>query len=322
MASPDVTILDVGHGNCAVIRDHDHVVVVDGGTGTTLLQFLASEGISVVDVVLVSHADRDHIVGVTTLLSQQDITVGSVYVNPDPRDGDVWLEFRQALADARRRNGTIPIPHLNINDSAELVFDDVQLEVIHPDPISVLATPQGRDTDGHQLTANRISAVLRLLFQGEPQVLFTGDVDQVGLTQSIARFRSAVAPVLVFPHHGGGSGANGRSFARQLCELVQPTRVVFSIGRSPANPQPAIVEGVREASPDIYIGCTQLSSRCAAILPMTAATHLLALAAAGRARNSCCLGTVQISLNAGPSGPSKESHDAFVDLFADALCRT
>lgn len=322
MASPDVTILDVGHGNCAIIRDRDRVVVVDGGTGTTLLQFLVGEGISFVDAVLVSHADRDHIIGVTTLLSQQDIAVGAVYVNPDSRDGDTWVEFRQALEDARQRNDTATIPHLNTNDSEELTFDDVRLEVLHPDPISVLATPQGRDIDGHQLTANRISAVLRLLFQGESQVLFGGDVDQVGLNQMAERLQPATAPVLIFPHHGGGAGADGVGFAKQICELVQPTRVVFSIGRFPANPQPSIVKGVREANPDIYIGCTELSSHCAATLPTAAGTHLLPLAAAGRARNSCCLGTVQISLNAEAGGPSRDSHSAFVGLFADALCRT
>ena len=59
MTEPTVSILDVGHGNCAVLID-DKVVVIDAGPGTTLLDFLEKEGIKEVGVVLISHADEEN----------------------------------------------------------------------------------------------------------------------------------------------------------------------------------------------------------------------------------------------------------------------
>jgi beta-lactamase superfamily II metal-dependent hydrolase len=36
----DLTVLDVGHGNCAVLRDERGTVIFDAGQGDTLVEFL------------------------------------------------------------------------------------------------------------------------------------------------------------------------------------------------------------------------------------------------------------------------------------------
>ena len=61
MIRPNLTILDVGHGNAAVLADTGGVVVIDCGKGGTLLDYLETVGIKKVDVLLISHADSDHI---------------------------------------------------------------------------------------------------------------------------------------------------------------------------------------------------------------------------------------------------------------------
>ena len=52
MAAPDrsLAILDVGHGNCAVLRDRRGVVVIDAGPGSSLLEFLTEHKITNIDV--------------------------------------------------------------------------------------------------------------------------------------------------------------------------------------------------------------------------------------------------------------------------------
>jgi competence protein ComEC len=60
---PILTILDVGHGNCAVLEDGQRTVVFDCGPKTGLLEYLTSRTITVLDLVLISHADEDHIAG-------------------------------------------------------------------------------------------------------------------------------------------------------------------------------------------------------------------------------------------------------------------
>lgn len=40
---PDISILDVGHGNSSVIRDGEMVLIVDAGPGTALLEYLSGD---------------------------------------------------------------------------------------------------------------------------------------------------------------------------------------------------------------------------------------------------------------------------------------
>ena len=55
LLDPTLTILDVGHGNCAVLEHGERTVVLDCGPKTGLLEYLTSRGVHTLDVVLISH---------------------------------------------------------------------------------------------------------------------------------------------------------------------------------------------------------------------------------------------------------------------------
>ncbi len=82
MNRPSLIVLDVGHGNAAVLLDKG-VIVIDAGKGGMVLDFLKSAGISVVDVLLISHADSDHIRNAPDLLLDDEIDVRLVCFNSD-----------------------------------------------------------------------------------------------------------------------------------------------------------------------------------------------------------------------------------------------
>ena len=83
------------------MRDGSHTTVLDAGMGSTLLDHLRSEAITHIDLVLISHADADHLAGLIGVLVSTDITVGEVHLNSDAlRDTEFWLELRHALRDA------------------------------------------------------------------------------------------------------------------------------------------------------------------------------------------------------------------------------
>ena len=68
---PELLILDIGHGNCAILRDTLAVTVIDCGyDGVTLIETLERLGINAVDNVIISHADIDHIGGLVPLVHQ------------------------------------------------------------------------------------------------------------------------------------------------------------------------------------------------------------------------------------------------------------
>ena len=89
MALPDrsLTILDVGHGNCAVIKDPQGTIIVDAGPGTALLEFLDRESINSIEVILISHADKDHLSGLLALIGTKKIKIGCVRLNTDSLKG-------------------------------------------------------------------------------------------------------------------------------------------------------------------------------------------------------------------------------------------
>ena len=61
MDLPELIVLDVGHGNCAVLRDREAVTVIDcPPPATTLVETLEVLDINIIDQILISHADIDH----------------------------------------------------------------------------------------------------------------------------------------------------------------------------------------------------------------------------------------------------------------------
>src|SRR5579884_2486781 len=67
MDLPELIVLDVGHGNCALVRDIHGTIIIDCPLGSTLMKTLRQLNIREIASVLLSHADEDHIGGVMNL---------------------------------------------------------------------------------------------------------------------------------------------------------------------------------------------------------------------------------------------------------------
>lgn len=323
-----LSIVDVGHGNCAVLVDTGGVVVIDAGPGTALLEFLEQEGIAKVDVVLISHADKDHIEGLVALVSSQKYEVGVIRINSDAlKDSKLWDDLLFSLNKAFFAGALQFNVALTVADSGNFDRGDIHIEILAPDPYIAGRGPGSTDRNGRKLTSNSVSAVIRLVKDHTAIALLAGDLDDVGLDNLINNHLDCRAPILVFPHHGGRPGAGDMTaFTEKLVDLVQPETVIFSVRRGGQNnnPQPDIVLTVREKLPNVRVACTQLSKRCAANVPNNQPTHLSAKYAQGRQTNGCCGGTFVINL-AEPDRsflPILQDHIDFIQANAEtALCQ-
>ncbi len=228
---PSFYVLDVGHGNSAVLIDQKGVVVIDAGPKTELLKFLLWKNITVIDVLLLSHADKDHIAGAINLLAAEEIAIRRVYVNSDStKDSKVWDRLVQALYDADKRGILDFEPSLTPHLNGKLDQGEVAIEVLAPNQYIAAKGAGSRDREGRKLSSNSISAVIRLWFNGEPIVLLPGDIDQVGLDNLFENNVNLTAWLTVYPHHGGRAGSrNIKTYAAQFCEAVSPEIVIFSI---------------------------------------------------------------------------------------------
>jgi len=321
-----VSILDVGHGNSAVLVDDLGVVVIDAGPGSSLLEFLVQESINRIDVLLISHADKDHIKGVIALLGSEEFTIGRVRLNSDAlKQSALWDDLLYLLNQESRR-GHIDAQVALVADASE-TFDQgsVRVEVVAPSLYLAGRSPGSTDRCGRRLTSNSVSAAIRLIKGDQPIIFFPGDIDDVGFDNLLESDRDITAPILVFPHHGGLPGAGSvATFARRLCAAVRPEMVIFSIGRGEYGmPQPDVVAAVREVTRNVRIACTQLSTHCAAALPIIPPKHLTGKFARGRQYNKCCAGTLVIDLDDSMANvlPASIPHQDFISSFAaTALC--
>ena len=316
-------ILDVGHGSSTVVEGTHGVSIIDGGQDETLPRFLLDRDISQIDTIIVTHADADHIGGISLLLSNDQFQVGRVFVNPDKRKTKVWDDFLSVLISAKQ-NGTKVSLELTNDNPGQLSLDGVRLEVLAPSQELAARTAQGRAPSGRQLNANAMSAVVRVWAGDAPRLLIAGDIDQIGLDNLLENNNDITADMLLFPHHGGlPKGSSPEEFVESLLGAVSARLVVFSIGRGRyGTPRPEIVSAVLDSAQDTHIACTQLSAHCAAELP-DSASDLHNDFSKGAATAACCAGTIEISLEPDKSiVPARGDHLEFIRQNAPtALCR-
>jgi competence protein ComEC len=327
MKRPSLVVLDVGHGNAAVLIDTAGVVVIDAGKGGVILDFLERLGIRAVDVLLISHADDDHVGSAPHLLIDPKVLVKKVYYNSDAsKDTRSWNTFAEAIRMARIEKNLEAHPELTTSLSGHLDQGEIGIEILFPTPEMGTSAPGGRVKDGRSITSNSMSAAVKLNKAGKSMILLAGDVEQGCLDLWRSERTDPRADVLVFPHHGGLPGdTEPAAFATDLCNLVQPRAVIFSIHRTRfLLPNPDIIRAILGTVPGVRIACTQLSTWCARAVPNGIPSHILDLPAQGRESHFCCAGTIQIDLSGDEPViyPRGADHLGFIDSSAEsALCR-
>jgi beta-lactamase superfamily II metal-dependent hydrolase len=324
-----MTILDVGHGNCCVIagENNDKIIIIDTGPGVGMLEYLLQEGISRVNSVVLSHADADHISGLISLLNTGTFQVDAVIANADAlkRSGK-WPDLAWTLDRLKHSGNLKAVDNLQEGDVVDAQIDEVNIRVLAPRVGLVLTGPGARDQQGRLISSNSISAVLLVEFGNRRVALLTGDLDQLGFDYLRESGQDLSADILVFPHHGGLSGASigaTAALAEQLTKSVNPSDIVFSMDRRKfKNPRKEVVASVMRAAPGARIACTELAEACAAQLGNQSPTHLLPLFASGLTRSSCCAGTMRfLFVDNGILQPNRDAHRRFVETNAKtALC--
>ena len=327
---PDDTlsILDVGHGNSAVLKDKGSIIVIDTGPKSGLLEFLLEQGISQIDCLILSHADQDHIGGLIALLGAKTVTIKKILLNSDSEKASkIWDSLAYEL-NKKSYEGTEVIVGLDASKQT-MTYGEIEIQIIAPSVYLTMKGVGGLDLKGRRIKSNSLSAVIKLSQRQTPIALFAGDIDDIGL-EDLLKNKSASeiqSPILVFPHHGGlaGGKTDMRAFTKRLCTTIHPQRVIFSIGRRRGikYPRPEIVETIHQIEERIIIGCTQLSMNCSLTTKPNPLTHLYPIYSKGREKNECCTGTIVIDFNNnGKIYPNDNQHQQFITLVTDnPLCR-
>lgn len=318
-----ISVLDVGHGNCTVVTDEVTTILIDTGPGAAVLEYLLSEGISRINTVVLSHADSDHIGGLTALMATAAFEVDEIVLNSDSsKSSAAWKALAYEIDDLIQAHRLSIRPSIRTGDVINVGIPDVEIVALAPRQRLAQLGPGSADLSGRRITTNTHSAVLQVKVNDRSILLLPGDLDFVGFEHLVDSRLDLAADYLVLPHHGGSVGtlAETKRMTYELCAAVSPLHVFISNSRNRFdNPRVEVIQSVREASPKCHIECAQLSKRCSAQLPKSDMSHLHPLHADGRIKGECCAGSIRLGIG---SVHDKSPHSTFVDQFAvTALCR-
>jgi len=170
----------------------------------------------------------------------------NIHVNPDSRDTRTWDDFVHDAAALHHDGRTNLSDSIGQGKPERLELGGLQVEVIAPEIGRRLRAVGGVAAVGNGVkrkqTANTLSAVVVARSDSGWAVLLPGDLDEDGLGSIFAQDLNLRCEVVVFPHHGGLSGAgNIADFSDKLLDATQAKHVVFSNGNGRAEFPNAIV---------------------------------------------------------------------------------
>jgi competence protein ComEC len=209
-----VDFLDVGHGDCAFVRTPGGTtLLIDTGDRSEHVDFgarvaapfLLAQGLTTLDYLVLTHADRDHMGGARHLL--ETLRVRQVVLGPVPSGRELEEEVLRLCA----RQG-VSVRRVAKGDLLPLA--GAACAVLHP-PAS------GAQLEG----INNDSLVLRLSFPG-CDVLFTGDIEAPA--ESMLLRLPVAAAILKVPHHGSAT-----SSTEAFLDAVRPSMAICSTAQRP-----------------------------------------------------------------------------------------
>lgn len=220
-----VTMLDVGQGDCIFIRTPERrAYLIDGGSSDVknagkyrIEPYLKSQGIKNLDCVFVTHGDGDHIDAIEEMLKRRSVGVRIKSLILPPQS--VWDEKLLHLAET----GQVCGAKIRIMEKGKQLLEKSGKEVCR---IVCLGPDAGQKAE----PGNEASMVLALEYQ-KRRFLFTGDVEGTGeetLTQELKEHYQNVQWEFLKAAHHGSKNSTKESFL----EVVHPKYTLISSGRN------------------------------------------------------------------------------------------
>ena len=198
-----ITVLDVGQGQCILIQTSDKYYIVDcggdsdAGSADTAAEMLASQGISNVDGLILTHYDDDHAGGVYNLLTR--VSADALYLPT----GD-----SQSFVDG-----------LAQTDREKIIFVKEDM-ILQKDNFCISMFPS-------KSTEENAETSMGILFQIESyDILITGDMNASGERSLLERTSLPELELLIIGHHGSNT-----STSWDLLESTTPDTAVISVGK-------------------------------------------------------------------------------------------
>ena len=216
-----VVFCDVGQGDAILVSQGEVEMLIDAGPGEAVMDCLDEQipfWDKKIEVVVISHEDRDHIGGLDKVMAEYEVE--KLVIN-GVRSGNSDSEEVRELV----RELEVEIKVAEKGD--KIVMGEVKMEFWWPEEeqAEVLAWRDGEETEVEGEEGGNERSLVGLLSYGDFEVLLTGDI---GEAEELAMERTGVlrkVEVLKVAHHGS-KFSSSESFLKE----VRPDEAVIMVG--------------------------------------------------------------------------------------------
>ncbi len=226
-----VHFLNVGKADSAYIKYKDYNILIDSADREptdTVCEYLSREGVSKLDLVIVSHPHRDHIGQMDKVINKFEI---GKFIEPDiPNDIiPTSVTYEKMLKALVSKNVKVKIAHPN--DAFEV--EDLKLEVLGP-------------ISEHKILNNN-SLVVKMTYK-DVSFLFTGDAEEFEESEILGSNKNIKSDVLKVAHHGSKT-----SSTLKFLKKVSPKYAVISVDSEPiTRSRQVVLDRLKSVGAEIY----------------------------------------------------------------------
>lgn len=177
-----VSVLGLKKADCIIIDTPEYNIMIDCGEEDDydrIKAFLDDRNIDTIDMLLLTHLDRDHIGAAGSIIRDYDIT--EIYQSANDEGSDEYLDY----IDATIEKHIIP---KKLIISSDIELGNLSLHVI----------------PGEKMTYeddNDYSIITEVVY-GNVKMLFTGDAEDMRLSEYLSDYSFGKVDFLKVPHHG------------------------------------------------------------------------------------------------------------------------
>ncbi len=178
-----INCFDVGKGDAFLLTTKNSAVMIDTGykeNGEDLAKAVKASGHDRLDMLIISHFDKDHVGGASKVV--KNIPIDRILTTRVTNDNKRTTKFLEAL---EKQNKTQEV----VSTDTEIILDNVTYSISAPEKPSY-----GESEDNN-------SSLLVKATLGDTSMLFTGDAEDPRLSEIIEK-TDLTSTVLKLPHHG------------------------------------------------------------------------------------------------------------------------
>lgn len=226
-----MVVFKIGKADAILLMSEGKTLLVDTGEdedGEEVLEYLSDKNINKIDVMLLSHFDKDHVGGADKII--EGIEVGTVYQPDYPKDSGQYKEYTQSVKE-RGINTVAPTDELSFTLGGMEIFIYPSLKDYY------------EEENDYSLAATVV--------HGNNRFFFTGDAESQRMEELIENEEGLEGGLahdfLKVPHHG----RQDEMLKDFISRVVPSVAVITCSAKNP--PDEEVLEFLEESGISVYL---------------------------------------------------------------------